>query len=203
VSDQFAAHLLWMAEDECCPGRQYLLKIGTAPSRCPSPSSSTRSTSTRSITWRQDAALNEVGYCNISAAQPIAFDAYADNRDTGGFILIDRFTNATVAAGMIDFGLRRATNVHWQALDVNKTLRAEAQGPEAGVLWFTGLSGSGKSTIANLVEAHCSRRAVTPICSTATMSATASTAIWASPMSIGWRTSAAWPRRPGCSSMRA
>jgi bifunctional enzyme CysN/CysC len=93
-----------------------------------------------------------VGYGNISAAQPIAFDAYAENRDTGGFILIDRFTNATVAAGMIDFGLRRATNVHWQALDVNKTLRAENKGQKPAVLWFTGLSGSGKSTIANLVE---------------------------------------------------
>jgi bifunctional enzyme CysN/CysC len=97
-------------------------------------------------------ALNEVGYCNISATQPIAFDSYVENRDTGGFILIDRFTNATVAAGMIDFGLRRATNVHWQALDVNKISRAESKLQKPVVLWFTGLSGSGKSTIANLVE---------------------------------------------------
>jgi bifunctional enzyme CysN/CysC len=97
-------------------------------------------------------ALNEVGYCNISAAQPIAFDPYAENRDTGGFILIDRYTNATVAAGMVDFGLRRATNVHWQALDVNKLSRAGAKHQKPAVLWFTGLSGSGKSTIANLVE---------------------------------------------------
>jgi bifunctional enzyme CysN/CysC len=97
-------------------------------------------------------ALNEVGYCNISATQPVAFDPYIENRDTGGFILIDRFTNATVAAGMIDFGLRRATNVHWQALDVNKVSRAESKVQKPVVLWFTGLSGSGKSTIANLVE---------------------------------------------------
>ena len=97
-------------------------------------------------------ALNEVGYANFSLATPVAFDAYRDNRDTGGFILIDRFTNATVGAGMIDFGLRRATNVHWQALDVNKSARAAMKGQRPVVLWFTGLSGSGKSTIANLVE---------------------------------------------------
>ncbi len=93
-----------------------------------------------------------MGYCNISLSQPLAFDPYRENRDTGGFILIDRFTNATVGAGMIDFGLRRATNVHWQALDVNKEARAELKGQKPAVLWFTGLSGSGKSTIANLVE---------------------------------------------------
>ncbi|HSZ73514.1 MAG TPA: adenylyl-sulfate kinase, partial [Rhizomicrobium sp.] len=97
-------------------------------------------------------ALNEVGYGNLSLAQPIAFDPYVENRDTGGFILIDRFTNATVAAGMIDFGLRRATNVHWQALDIDKSVRATLKGQKPAVLWFTGLSGSGKSTIANLVE---------------------------------------------------
>ena len=93
-----------------------------------------------------------MGYANLSLSTPIAFDPYTENRDTGGFILIDRFTNATIAAGMIDFGLRRATNVHWQALDVNKSLRAESKGQKPAVLWFTGLSGSGKSTIANLVE---------------------------------------------------
>jgi bifunctional enzyme CysN/CysC len=153
VSDQFSAHLLWMAEDEMLPGRQYLLKIGTRTV----PVSITElkhkiDVNTLDHMAGKTLALNEVGYGNISAAQPIAFDAYAENRDTGGFILIDRFTNATVAAGMIDFGLRRATNVHWQALDVNKTLRAENKGQKPAVLWFTGLSGSGKSTIANLVE---------------------------------------------------
>jgi bifunctional enzyme CysN/CysC len=96
--------------------------------------------------------LNEVGYGNFSTSQPVAFDPYHDNRDMGGFILIDRFTNATVGAGMIDFGLRRATNVHWQALDVDKAARAGQKGQKPAVLWFTGLSGSGKSTIANLVE---------------------------------------------------
>jgi len=153
VSDQFSAHLLWMAEDEMLPGRQYLLKIGarTVPVSV-SELKHKVDVNTLDHMAGKTLALNEVGYGNISAAQPIAFDAYGDNRDTGGFILIDRFTNATVAAGMIDFGLRRATNVHWQALDVNKTLRAETKGQKPAVLWFTGLSGSGKSTIANLVE---------------------------------------------------
>jgi bifunctional enzyme CysN/CysC len=96
--------------------------------------------------------LNEVGFCNFSTTAPIAFDAYADNRETGGFIVIDRFTNGTVGAGMIAFGLRRATNVHLQALDVDKAARAALKGQKPVILWFTGLSGSGKSTIANIVE---------------------------------------------------
>ncbi|HEY0301479.1 MAG TPA: adenylyl-sulfate kinase, partial [Rhizomicrobium sp.] len=153
VSEQFAAHLLWMAEDELLPGRQYLMKLGTATV----PVQVTALKHKIDVnTLDQHAAktlqLNEVGYGNFSTSQPVAFDAYRDNRDMGGFILIDRFTNATVGAGMIDFGLRRATNVHWQALDVDKRVRAEQKGQKPAVLWFTGLSGSGKSTIANLVE---------------------------------------------------
>jgi bifunctional enzyme CysN/CysC len=153
VSDQFAAHVLWMTDDEMLPGRQYLLKVGT----------STVSATISELKHKVDVnsldhlaaktlQLNEVGYLNISTAHPIAFDPYTENRDTGGFILIDRFTNATAGAGMIDFGLRRATNVHWQALSVDKRLRARLKGQSPAVLWFTGLSGSGKSTIANLVE---------------------------------------------------
>ena len=153
VSDQFAAHILWMAEEELLPGRQYLLKLGTATV----PASITELKHKVDVNTLDHLAgttlhLNEIGYANLSTSQPLAFDAYRDNRDTGGFILIDRFTNATVAAGMIDFSLRRATNVHWQALDVNKQVRAAAKGQKPAVLWFTGLSGSGKSTIANLVE---------------------------------------------------
>jgi bifunctional enzyme CysN/CysC len=153
VSDQFAAHLLWMSEEEMLPGRQYLLKIGarTVPASVTELKHKVE-VNTLDHMAGKTLSLNEVGYGNISIAQPIAFDPYRENRDTGGFILIDRFTNATVAAGMIDFGLRRATNVHWQALDVNKVSRAEAKGQRPAVLWFTGLSGSGKSTIANLVE---------------------------------------------------
>jgi len=153
VTDQFAAHLLWMSEDELLPGRQYLLKIGarTVPASVTELKHKVEVNTLEHLAGKT-LALNEVGYGNISMAQPIAFDPYKENRDTGGFILIDRFTNATVAAGMIDFGLRRATNVHWQALDVNKVSRAEAKGQKPAVLWFTGLSGSGKSTIANIVE---------------------------------------------------
>ena len=153
VSDQFAAHLLWMADEELLPGRQYLLKLGTAT--VPAQISALKhkiDVNTLDHLAGRTLALNEVGYVNLSLAQPLAFDPYRDNRDTGGFILIDRFTNATVGAGMIDFSLMRATNVHWQALDVNKQARAAMKGQKPVVLWFTGLSGSGKSTIANLVE---------------------------------------------------
>jgi len=153
VADQFAAHVLWMVEEEMLPGRQYLLKIGARTV----PASITElkhkiDVNTLDHSAAKTLALNEVGYGNLSLAQAIAFDPYVENRDTGGFILIDRFSNNTVGAGMIDFGLRRATNVHWQALDVDKTARSEQKGQKPAVLWFTGLSGSGKSTIANLVE---------------------------------------------------
>jgi len=153
VSDQFSAHILWMGEDEMLPGRQYLLKVGAKSV----PATVTELKHKVDVnTFEHLAAktlhLNEVGNANLSLSTPIAFDPYTENRDTGGFILIDRFTNGTVAAGMIDFGLRRATNVHWQALDVNKQVRADSKGQKPAVLWFTGLSGSGKSTIANLVE---------------------------------------------------
>ena len=153
VSDQFSARLLWMSEEELLPGRQYLLKVAarTVPASVTELKYKVEVNTLEHMAGKT-LALNEVGYCNISTAQPIAFDPYEENRDTGGFILIDRYTNATVAAGMIDFGLRRATNVHWQALDVNRISRAEAKGQKPAVLWFTGLSGSGKSTIANLVE---------------------------------------------------
>ena len=153
VTDQFAAHLLWMAEEELLPGRQYLIKIGAKTV----PASVTELKHKIDVNSLENFAaktlqLNEVGYCNFSTTTPIAFDPYADNRETGGFVVIDRFTNGTVGAGMIEFGLRRATNVHWQALDVNKEARAGLKGQKPSVLWFTGLSGSGKSTIANIVE---------------------------------------------------
>jgi len=153
VSDQFSAHMLWMAEDELLPGRQYLLKIGakTVPAQVTELKHKV-DVNTFEHLAAKTLQLNEVGFGNVSLATPIAFDPYSDNRDTGGFILIDRFTNATVAAGMIAFGLRRATNVHWQALDVHKNARAGLNHQKPAVLWFTGLSGSGKSTIANLVE---------------------------------------------------
>jgi bifunctional enzyme CysN/CysC len=153
VSDQFAAHLLWMADEELLPGRQYLLKLGTATvSAQISALKHKIDVNTLDHLAGKTLHLNEVGFCNFALGSALAFDPYRDNRDTGGFILIDRFTNATVGAGMIDFSLMRATNVHWQALDVNKEARAAMKGQRPVVLWFTGLSGSGKSTIANLVE---------------------------------------------------
>ncbi|WDI30795.1 sulfate adenylyltransferase subunit CysN [Hyphococcus flavus] len=152
-TDQFAAHLLWMAEDALYPGRQYLLK--TANRIIPATVTELKhkvNVNTLEHMSGKTLALNEVGFCNFSLAQPIAFDPYKDNRRTGSFVLIDRRTNATIGAGMIDFSLRRAKNVHWQDLDVNKTARASAKHQRPCVLWFTGLSGSGKSTVANLVE---------------------------------------------------
>ena len=153
VADQFAAHLLWMADEEMLPHRQYLIKIGTQLV----PGQITQLKHKVDVNTLEHMAsrtlhLNEIGYCNLSTSQVVAFDPYRDNRDTGGFVIIDRFTNATVGAGMIEFGLRRASNVHWQALDVNAQARAGLKGQSPCVLWFTGLSGSGKSTIANLVE---------------------------------------------------
>ncbi|GAA0562723.1 sulfate adenylyltransferase subunit CysN [Rhizomicrobium electricum] len=153
VSDQFAAHVIWMGEEALLPGRQYLLKLGT--NTVPAQVTDLKhkiDVNTLEHLAAKTLHLNEIGVCNVSLATPIAFDPYAFNRDMGGFILIDRFTNATVAAGMIDFGLWRATNVHWQALDVNKEARASLKHQKPVVLWFTGLSGSGKSTIANMVE---------------------------------------------------
>ena len=153
VADQFAAHILWMSEEEMLPHRQYLIKVGTQTV----PGQITQLKHKVDVNTLEHMAtrtlhLNEIGYCNLSTSGAVAFDAYRDNRDTGGFVIIDRFTNGTVGAGMIEFGLRRATNVHWQALDVNADARAGLKGQKACVLWFTGLSGSGKSTVANLVE---------------------------------------------------
>lgn len=153
VSDQFAAHVLWMDDAPLLPGRPYWLQIGTR----------TVSASISEIKHRVDVntqeamaakrlALNEVGVCNLSLDEPIAFEPYARNRTLGGFILIDRQSNATVGAGTLDFALRRAGNVHWQHLDVDRAARARIKGQTPRVLWFTGLSGAGKSTIANLVD---------------------------------------------------
>lgn len=159
VADQFAAHLIWMAEDKLLAGRSYLLKVGARVT----PASVTEIKHRLDIdSFAKLAAktlsLNEVGFCNIATASPIAFDPYDENRDNGGFILIDRTTNATVAAGMIAFGLRRATNIHHQAITVGKAERAALKHQKPVILWFTGLSGAGKSTIANLVEQALNRR---------------------------------------------
>jgi bifunctional enzyme CysN/CysC len=153
TADQFEAHIVWMSEQPLLPGRSYLFKLG--PRQATATITQIKH-KTNVNTLEQCAAtqlvLNDVGLCNLSLDQVIAFDPYADIPSMGGFILIDRVTNATVACGMIRFALRRAHNIHWQALDVSKATRAAAKGQKPAVLWFTGLSGAGKSTIANLVE---------------------------------------------------
>jgi len=153
VADQFDSTLIWMAEEPMLQGRPYLLKCGTR----------TVTASVAAIKHKVDVntlqqlparqlELNEIALCQISLEQPLAFDPYADNRDTGGYILIDRISNNTVAAGLLQLPLRRSSNVQWQSLDINKDSRAAQKGQKACVVWFTGLSGAGKSTIANLVE---------------------------------------------------
>jgi bifunctional enzyme CysN/CysC len=153
VADQFEAKIVWMADEPLLRGRTYLLKIG----------SNTVTASVTEIKYQVNVntlehlaaktlELNAIGECTIHLDRPIGFDPYAENRDTGGFILIDRISNATVGAGMIRFALRRSHNVHLQHLDVNKDARARMNHQRPCVVWFTGLSGSGKSTIANLVE---------------------------------------------------
>ena len=152
-TDQFAAHVLWMSEDKLYPGRQYLLKTANrVVSATVTELKHKINVNTLEHMSGKTLELNEVAFCNFSLSAPIAFDAYKDNRRTGSFILIDKRTNATIGAGMIDFSLRRAQNVHWQDLDVDKRERASAKHQRPCVLWFTGLSGSGKSTVANLVE---------------------------------------------------
>lgn len=153
VADQFAAHVLWMGEQPLLPGRPYWLKIGTRTvSASVTEIKHKIDVNTQEALAAKHLELNEVGFCNLYLDHGVPFEAYADNRTLGGFILIDRQTNATVAAGTLSFALRRAGNIHWQHMDVDKTARARIKGQKPRVLWFTGLSGSGKSTIANLVD---------------------------------------------------
>lgn len=152
-SDQFAAHILWMSDDKMFPGRQYRMKINN---QMPLATITDLKHKVNINDFSKEAGktlnLNEVGVCNISLGQSVPFDAYKNNRQTGSFVLIDRHTNNTVGVGMLDFSLRRAANVVWQDLEIGRNERAEQKNQRPAVLWFTGLSGSGKSTIANLVE---------------------------------------------------
>ncbi len=153
TADQFEAKLIWMHEEPLLPGRPYLIKMGFQ----------TRIAQISTLKYKVNVntlehlatktlELNDVGICNLSLDHPVSFDPYQENQGTGSFILIDRFTNDTIAAGMIDFALRRADNIHWQSVTIHKAARAELKGQTPFILWFTGLSGSGKSSIANLVE---------------------------------------------------
>jgi bifunctional enzyme CysN/CysC len=155
VLDQFAAHLVWMGDDPLIPGRSYLMKIGTRSVPATVIELKHRlDINTLVKLAAKTLRLNDIGLCNLATMSPIAFDPYAENRETGAFILIDRSSNATVGAGLISFGLRRATNVHLQQLSVSREARARIKHQRPAVLWFTGLSGAGKSTVANLVEAR-------------------------------------------------
>jgi len=153
VSDQFAAHLIWMSDEPLMPGRSYLARVGTKITPL----------SITAIKYRIDVntgqhlatstlALNDISFCNLATDTPIAFDPYEQNRRTGAFIIIDRFTNYTVGAGMIAFGLRRGANVHWQPMLIGRAERAALKQQKPAIVWLTGLSGAGKSTIANLIE---------------------------------------------------
>jgi bifunctional enzyme CysN/CysC len=153
VADQFEASLVWMIDEPMIPGRPYLMKIGaqTVTATVTEPKYKVNVNTMEHLAAKQ-LGLNEIGVVNLALDRPIAFDPYTVNRDTGGFILINRMTNNTVGAGMLNFALRRSHNIHMQHVDVDKARRAELKGQRPGVLWFTGLSGAGKSTIANLVE---------------------------------------------------
>ena len=153
VADQFEATLVWMAEEPMYPGRPYLLKIGTRSvnATVTEPKYRVHVNTLEHLAAKQ-LELNEIGVVNLSLDRAVAFDPYKENRETGGFILIDRISNATVGAGMLHFALRRAHNIHLQHVDVHKAARADLKGQRPCVVWFTGLSGAGKSTIANLVE---------------------------------------------------
>jgi bifunctional enzyme CysN/CysC len=153
VADQFEATVVWLNDAPLHVGRAYWLKLGTqlvsATVREPK---YTVNVNTMEHVAAKTLDLNAIGVAELSTDKPIVFEPYADNRTLGGFILIDKITNATVAAGMLNFSLRRAQNVHWQALDISREKHADLKNQKPAVLWFTGLSGSGKSTIANLVE---------------------------------------------------
>ncbi len=153
VGDQFEATIVWMTDEPMLRGRNYLMRVGTstvgatiAPLKYKVNVDSLEHVATDTL------ELNEIGVCELELDRPIAFDPYADNRDMGGFVFIDRITNATIGAGMLNFELRRSQNTHWQAVDVNKAARAALKRQRPCVIWLTGLSGAGKSTISNLVE---------------------------------------------------
>jgi bifunctional enzyme CysN/CysC len=161
VTDQVEASLVWMSDTPLVTGRRYLVRIGSATSGA----TVTRlkylvDIDTGERLAASELALNDIGVVNVAFDAPVALDPYAENRDLGGFILIDRLTNHTIAAGMVHFGLRRGENVHWQHTEVDARARAELNGHRAAVVWLTGLSGSGKSTIANVLERKLHHRGV-------------------------------------------
>ena len=153
VSDQFQATMLWMSDSPMLPGRSYVMKMGVRECQMQVTVEKYRiDVNTRAHEAAKTLALNEIGVVNIALDREVAFDPYKDNRRMGGFIVIDRMTNETVGLGLINFALRRASNIHRQVLDVTRDVRAAMKGQKPVILWFTGLSGAGKSTVANIVE---------------------------------------------------
>ena len=153
VSDQFAAHIIWMSDQALMPGRSYLARIGTATTPVVVTAIKHRiDVNTGEHLAAHTLGLNDIGFCNLATGAPVAFDSYRQNRSTGAFIVIDRLTNQTIGAGMIEFGLRRGGNLPWQATLIGKSERAAHKHQRPAIVWFTGLSGAGKSTIANMVE---------------------------------------------------
>jgi bifunctional enzyme CysN/CysC len=195
VADQFAAHILWMDETEMLPGRQYMLRMGHAWTAA---SVTTIKHRVDIATGQHQAAtklaLNEIAFCNLATASPLAFDPYAENRQTGAFILVDRFTNRTAGCGMVAFPLRRAGNIHPEHYPVDKPARAAALGQQPVVLWFTGLSGSGKSTVARSVEPATPRASIARPAPARSPSSPASAAPTSRPSSPTWFWTAPTPR---------
>ena len=153
VSDQFAAHIIWMSDQALMPGRSYLARIGTATTPVVVTAIKHRiDVNTGEHLAAHTLGLNDIGFCNLATGAPVAFDSYRQNRSTGAFIVVDRLTNQTIGAGMIEFGLRRGGNLPWQATLIGKSERAAHKHQRPAIVWFTGLSGAGKSTIANMVE---------------------------------------------------
>src|SRR6266700_82900 len=153
LADQFAAHLVWMKDETLVPGRSYWLRIGTRTVSATVTALKHRiNVDSGAHVAARTLEINEIGFCNLATSVPVAFDPYEKSRDTGGFILIDRLTHETAAAGVIAFALRRASNIHWHDSAISPGQRADLKGHRPAVLWLTGLSGAGKSTIANLLE---------------------------------------------------
>ncbi len=153
IADQFEAHLIWMHGEDMLPGRPYLIKLATsvAGATFSQPKYKVNVNTLEHLAART-LELNEIGVCTVTTDRAVAFDPYSSNRDMGGFVIIDRLTNATVGAGLLHFSLRRSQNVHWQAIEVTDGARSAMKGHGSGVVWFTGISGAGKSTIANRTE---------------------------------------------------
>ena len=153
IGSQFEATIVWMAEQKMFPGRNYIIKIGAQTAQATIGKAKYKvNVNTLNQEPAKNLGLNEIGVCTLSLDRKIAFDPYTENRDTGGFILIDKLSNATIGMGMLHFALRRSSNIHWQKLSISKETRSQLKNQKSCVLWFTGLSGSGKSTIADIVE---------------------------------------------------